>query len=192
MISSANENRNLVIIGVLSVAIPVVVAILMFSSLKTGIESDWVSFLPHLNGMINSATSIVLVAGLIFIKQQKVKYHKTAMLSAFVLGAIFLVSYVIYHASADSTVYGDLNGNGELDASEEVALGGMRTFYLIILLSHIVLAAIVVPFVLLALYFAIANKIDKHKKIVKFAYPIWLYVSVTGVIVYLMISPYYQ
>jgi len=192
MISTANENRNLVIIGVLSVAIPVVVAVLMFSSLKTGIESDWVSFLPHLNGMINSATSIVLVAGLIFIKQQKVKYHKTAMLSAFVLGAIFLVSYVIYHASADSTVYGDLNGNGELDASEELALGGMRTFYLIILLSHIVLAAIVVPFVLLALYFAIADKIDKHKKIVKFAYPIWLYVSVTGVIVYLMISPYYQ
>ena len=114
------------------------------------------------------------------------------MLVAFVLGALFLVSYVIYHASAESTVFGDLNGNGVLEDAEAAVLGNSRTVYLTILISHIILAAIVVPFVLLSLYFALNEKIAKHRKIVKFAYPIWLYVSVTGVIVYMMISPYYQ
>lgn len=191
MIKLANENRYLALIGILSVAIPVVVSILMFSPTKLGIESDWIDVLPHLNGLINTTTSVALVAGLIFIKQKKVKYHKTAMLIAFILGSIFLVSYVIYHSSAASTIYGDINGNGILEESEVEQLGEMRMVYLGILISHIILAAIVVPFVLFALYYAITDKISKHRKVVRFAYPIWLYVSVTGVIVYLMISPYY-
>ena len=192
MLKAANENRYLTLIGILSVVIPLAVAVLLFSPSKLDVEGGWVDLLPHLNGMINTATSIALIAGLVFIKQKKIQYHRSAMLIAFVLGAIFLISYVIYHSSAESTVYGDLNGNGTLEATETSSLGFLRTIYLVILISHIILAAVVVPFVLLALYFALSDKIVKHRKIVKFAYPIWLYVSVTGVIVYLMISPYYQ
>lgn len=192
MLKTASESRSLTIIGILSVVIPLAVAVLLFTPSKLQVEGGWVDFLPHLNGVINSATSVALIAGLIFIKQKKIQYHRSAMLVAFVLGALFLVSYVVYHASADSTVFGDLNGNGELEDVEAAELGNSRTIYLIILISHIILAAVVVPFVLLSLYFAMSDKIEKHKKIVKFSYPIWLYVSVTGVIVYLMISPYYQ
>lgn len=191
MINTAKENRYLTLIGILSVAIPLAVALLLFSPNKLALEGGWVDFLPHLNGIINSATSLALIAGIIFIKQKKIKYHKTAMLIAFVLGAIFLVSYVIYHSSAESTVFGDINGNGILEESEAQSIGSMRAIYLVILITHIILAAVVVPFVLLALYFALTDKIERHRKIVRFAFPIWLYVSVTGVIVYLMISQYY-
>ncbi|MDF9796923.1 putative membrane protein [Catalinimonas alkaloidigena] len=191
MINKAKENNYLALIGILSVAIPVIVAVLMFSPTKLGLDSDWVDFLPHLNGLINTATSFALIAGLIFIKQKKIKYHKTAMLTAFVLGSIFLISYVIYHSSSASTIYGDVNGNGVLESVEAEQLGVMRMVYLGVLISHIILAAIVVPFVLFALYYALTDKLVKHRKVVRFAFPIWLYVSITGVIVYLMISPYY-
>ncbi len=191
MTDAAKENRYLTIIGVLSVVVPLLVAVLIFSPTKFVLESDWIYFLPHLNAVLNSATAIALIAGLIFIKNKKVKYHKTSMSVAFALGCIFLVSYVIYHASAGSVVFGDVNKDGVLSASEAATIGSMRSVYLTILISHIVLAAIVVPFVLLAMYFALTEKFASHRKVVKFGYPIWLYVSVTGVIVYLMISPYY-
>lgn len=188
---TTQDNRYLTIIGVLSVAIPLVVALLIFSPSKFAVEGDWVYFLPHLNAVLNTATSLALIAGLVFIKQKKTNYHRTAMLVAFVLGALFLVSYVIYHGAADSTKFGDVNHDQVVSAEELAAIGGMRMVYLVILLSHIGLAIIVVPLVLLALYYAISEKFNKHRKIVKFAYPVWLYVSITGVIVYLMISPYY-
>ncbi len=114
------------------------------------------------------------------------------MITAFILGALFLVSYVIYHASAPSTVYGDLNADSEVSREELSQLTIPREFYLFVLLSHILLAIVVVPFVLLAMNYAIQRNFNKHVKIVKFAYPIWLYVSVTGVLVYLMISPFYN
>jgi putative membrane protein len=192
MLNVAKENRYLTLIAVLSVVIPLAVAVLLFMPAKVDMGSEWVGFLPHLNGVINTATALALIAGLVFIKQKKIAYHRTAMLVAFVLGTLFLVSYVIYHASAPSTVFGDVNGNGVLDPAEATTLGVWRPVYLFILLSHILLAIVVVPLVLLALYFALTGKFDRHKKIVRYAYPTWLYVSVTGVIVYLMISPYYQ
>lgn len=188
---TTQDNRYLTLIGVLSVAIPLVVALLLFSPTKLVVEGDWVYFLPHLNAVLNTATAVALLAGLWFIRQRKISYHRTAMLVAFILGSIFLVSYVIYHGAADSTKYGDVNHDGLVSASELASLGFARILYLIILLSHIGLAIVVVPLVLLALYYAISNKFIQHRKVVKFAYPVWLYVSVTGVIVYLMISPYY-
>ncbi len=163
-------------IFILSVAIPLAVALLLFmpSKLEMG---EWVKFLPHLNGVINSATSILLVTGFIFIKNGKQQYHKYTMISAFILGTIFLISYVIYHSSAPSTHYGNE--------------GMIKYVYFFLLITHILLAIVVVPLVLLALYFALSKKFDRHKKIVKFTFPVWLYVSITGVIVYLMISPFY-
>jgi putative membrane protein len=180
------------LIWVLSIAIPVVVAILIFTPEKIQGAGDWVYILPHLNATFNSITTIVLLLGLYFIKQKNITAHKSMMSIAFTLGSLFLVSYVIYHSTADSTIYGDLNGNGVLDDTEKTKeLMWWRGLYVGILLPHIILAAVVVPFVLFAFYYALNDKIEKHKKIVKWTFPIWLFVSITGVVVYLMISPYY-
>ena len=113
------------------------------------------------------------------------------MSSAFFLGVLFLVSYLLYHSTSDSTVFGDINSNGMLDDYEAEQVGSMRMIYLFILLSHIFFAVLVVPFVLFAFYFALTDRIEKHRKTVRFTLPLWLYVSVTGVLVYLMIRPYY-
>lgn len=172
-----HNNTYLFLIGILSVVIPVVVAVLFYIPKVGNFGSFDVSFLPHLNAMLNTATSISLILGYIFIKQKKQRYHVTAMLTAFALSSIFLISYVIYHYMGAHTKFpGD---------------GLMKVIYLSVLFSHIVLATIVVPFVLLAIYFGATKQYEKHKKIVKYTFPIWLYVAITGVLVYLMISPYY-
>lgn len=172
------NNKNFAkVINILSIAIPIVVAILI-GGIRQKIDlGTWTSYLPHLNGLINTLTSIALIAGLIFIKQKNIALHRLSMLIAFGLGATFLVSYVIYHISNPSTSFG-----GE---------SWVRPIYYFLLISHILLSIGVVYFVLKALYFALSNQIVAHKKIVKWAYPIWLYVSISGVIVYLLISPYY-
>lgn len=191
MLTKENESRNMVIIWVLSILIPVLVALLMFLPTRGGENASWVYALPHLNSILNSITVVILISGFLFIKRGHVNYHKTCMSVAFALGTLFLISYLIYHSFAPSTVYGDLNGDGQLDVAERTSLGSMRTVYLVVLLSHILLAIAVVPFVLLTFYYALTSRIERHKKIVKFTLPIWLYVSVSGVLVYLMISPYY-
>ncbi len=177
LIDSKNDKIYLAIIGVVSVLIPVVVALLLFLP-QTGNLGDLnVAFLPHLNAVLNSATSIALLAGFYFIKTKNIAFHRTAMFSAFGLSSIFLVSYVIYHFQGTHTTYPDIPS---------------KPIYLIILISHIILATVVVPFVLISIYFAISNQIERHKNIVKYTFPIWLYVAVTGVIVYFMISPFYK
>ena len=176
-LSEKKNNLYLVIIGILSVAVPVLVAVLLFIP-QTGKLGDLdVSFLPHLNAVLNSATAISLIAGYIFIKKGKRQYHTTAMITAFVLSSLFLISYVIYHYQAPATKFG-----GE---------GIIRGVYFIILITHIILAAVIVPFVLLSIYFATTKQFTKHRKIVKWTFPMWVYVAITGVVVYLMISPYY-
>ena len=179
------------LIIILSVAVPALVAFLILFEGKTGF-GNWVKVLPHLNATFNSTTSIALVLGLIFIKRKEVEKHKLMMTISFLLGTLFLLSYVTYHSSMPSTVFGDLDGNKVLDEVEKAAMGSMRTVYVSLLLSHIVLSVVVVPFVLFAFYYALSDKIDKHRKVVKYTWPIWFYVSVSGVLVYLMISPYYQ
>lgn len=164
------------IIGI-SIVIPLAVAVLLFMPAKITALGDWVYFLPHLNAVINTAASVALIIGLIFVKQKKYGYHGAMMTVAFVMGAIFLVSYVIYHASAESTSYG-----GE---------GFIRTVYYFLLITHIIFAAVALFPILFAYYYGFTDQREKHRKVVKFAFPIWLYVSITGVIVYLMISPYY-
>lgn len=176
-VSKKKNNIYLISIGALSVAIPIVVSLLIFIP-QTGRLGDLnVSFLPHLNAVLNSATAFSLIAGYVFIKKGNRQYHTTAMITAFALSTLFLVSYVVYHFQAPPTKFG---GDGLI-----------RGIYFIILITHIILAAIVVPFVLLSIYFAASKQFIKHRKIVKWTFPIWLYVAVTGVIVYLMISPYY-
>lgn len=177
-------------ISVVSVVIPIAVAVLIFMPARLN-AGDWVKFLPHLNAVINSATAALLLLGLYFIKNKKIDHHRAVMLGAFVLGALFLVSYIVYHASVPSVIFGDTNADGVLSAEEKTAAGSGRTIYLITLLSHIGLSVVVVPFVLMGLYFALTKQFEKHRKVVRFGYPIWLYVSVTGVVVYFMIRPFY-
>jgi len=134
--------------------------------------------LPLLHALINGTCAVLLLFSLRAIKAGEVALHKKINLTTFGLSALFLISYVTYHFFVPETSYG---GNGIL-----------KTIYYFVLLTHIPLAAAVLPLILLSFWYALTGKIDKHKKIVRFTYPIWLYVAVTGVIVYLMISPYYQ
>jgi putative membrane protein len=172
-----NESKVKSWIIIISILIPVVVAVLLFMPSKINVGAEWVYFLPHLNAVINSAASVALIVALIFVKQKKYAYHGATMSVAMALGAIFLVSYVIYHGSAESTSFG-----GE---------GWIRPVYYFLLITHIIFAAVALFPILFAYYYGYTDQRAKHRKVVKFAYPIWLYVSVTGVIVYLMISPYY-
>ena len=183
-------NYRIIILG-LSLLIPAIVVVLLFLPEKLSMNGNWRMMLPHVNGIINTITALILVFGFIMIKNKKIEIHKRAMSSAFFLGVLFLVSYLIYHSTSESTVFGDADGNGMLDSAEVEQVGTLRIIYLIILLSHIFLAVIVVPFVLFAFYFALTDRIEKHRKTVRFTLPIWLYVSVSGVLVYLLIRPYY-
>ncbi len=164
-------------INILAIAIPLVVAVLLGVRQKIYL-GEWTKVLPHINGMINSVTALLLIAGRYYISRGNINMHRKAMTAAFILGSVFLVSYVLYHMSNDSTRFG----------AEEPLIRGI---YYFLLISHIVLSVVVVWFVLRAVYFAFSNQIPAHKRVVKYAFPIWLYVSITGVVVYLMISPYY-
>ncbi len=164
------------LINILSIAIPLVVAILLSIPQKLDL-GEWTRVLPHVIGAINTLTAILLVVGMILLKAGKIQGHRYAMTSAFLLGACFLVCYVTYHLTNKSTSFG-----GE---------GFIKVVYYFILISHILLSLVVLPLVLRAFIFALTNQFDKHVRVAKFAFPIWLYVSVTGVLAYLMISPYY-
>jgi len=175
-----------------SVLIPVVVAILIYLPNNARLSFMQVGFLPHLNGILNSATAFSLVISLIAIGQRNLEAHKIANLTAFFLSSIFLISYVVYHYTAPPTTFGDTDHDGILSEIERSAVGGLRTAYLILLLSHIILAVAVVPFVLFSMYYSLSGQFSKHKKLSRFTWPVWFYVAVTGVIVYLLIRPYYD
>lgn len=176
---------------VVSIAVPVVVAYLFFATKSEANVGEWVHNLPALNATINSTTVFILIGALVAIRKGKENLHRNLMLSAMFLGVVFLVSYVTYHASVPSTVFGDLNGDYNLSDEERAAIGGMRTFYLVILLSHILLSVVGLPLILGAAYLGLSDKRKSHKKLVRFTFPVWLYIAVTGVLVYFLISPYY-
>lgn len=161
-------------IWVLSIVIPVAVAVL-FTIRIPGVER--LGFLPPIYASINALTAFLLVGAFIMIKQGKIKIHEALMKTCIVLSVLFLLMYVAYHMTSDSTSYG-----GE---------GTMRYVYFFILISHILLSIIIIPFVLITYVRAISGNFPQHKKIARITFPLWLYVAVTGVIVYLMISPYY-
>ena len=175
-IAVPQEAKPKLFINVLSVVVPIAVAILISFPNKLDL-GGWTKNLSHVIGGINTLTTVALIAGLIFIKLKKVHQHRVAMTIAFALGGLFLVSYIIYHSTNPANVF-----NGA---------GAARTVYLVLLISHIGLSLIVLPLVLRAMYFAVTKQFEKHKRVVKFAYPIWLYVSITGVIVYIMLYHFY-
>lgn len=159
---------------VLSVIIPVVVAVLFGVKIPNVAP---LSFLPPIYASINAITAVLLVAAVIAVKKKNIALHKKLNTSAIICSVLFLVMYVAYHMTSDSTKFG-----GE---------GTIRYVYYFILITHILLSVIIIPFVLITYVRAITNNFEKHKKIAKITFPLWLYVAVSGVIVYIMISPYY-
>jgi putative membrane protein len=165
-------------IVILSIAIPLVVAILFKIKLKDlGFDVTPLSFLPPIYATINGITAVLLVLAVVAIKNGNRKRHELLMKSAIGCSVAFLAMYVAYHMTSESTPFG-----GE---------GLIKYGYFFILISHIGLSIVIIPLVLITYVKALAQKFDSHKKIAKITFPIWLYVAVTGVIVYLMISPYY-
>lgn len=186
------EDRFKTGIIVLSIAIPLVVAILFSVKLKDfGIEVAPLTFLPPIYAAINGFTAVVLVAAVVAIKKGNRKQHEQLMTTAIACSVIFLVMYVAYHLTADSTRFGDVNHDGVLSTTEKEAVGAIRFVYFFILISHIALSVIIIPLVLFTYVRALAEQFDRHKRLAKITFPIWLYVAVTGVVVYFMISPYY-
>lgn len=175
-----------------SIIIPIAVAVLFSVKLKDlGINIEPLSFLPPIYASINAATALLLIMGVLAIKNGNRKVHERIMTLAIACSVVFLVMYVAYHMSADSTKYGDINADGILDETELANAGSMRSVYFFILISHIILSIAIIPMVLFTYVRALAKRFDKHKKLAKITFPIWLYVAITGVVVYLMISPYY-
>ena len=156
--------------------------------LPEGVQLD---FLPPFHATLNAITAVVLMAALYFIKQKKVEQHKKAIYVAIGCSVLFLLSYVAYHFTTPETLYGDLDHNGIVDEAEQLAAGNFRYFYYVLLLSHIALAAFSFPFILFTFIRAYTNRFDKHKKMARWVYPIWLYVAITGPVVYWLLSPYY-
>jgi putative membrane protein len=171
-----NDKLAYRLIGIVSVVVFLVVAAL--PKMYLGIT---LPFHPHIfatiNAVINSTVTLLLIAGLVLVRQKKYVLHKQVMLTAIVLSGLFLVSYIAHHLFAMETKFG-----GE---------GSVRYFYFFILITHIILAAIILPFILYTAYQSLSGQFAKHKKIVRYTFPLWLYVSITGVLVYLFISPYY-
>ncbi len=161
-------------IVVLSILIPLVVAILFGVKIPNVAP---LSFLPPIYATINGLTAIFLIVAVIAIKNGKISLHERLMKFCIVLSALFLVMYVAYHMTSQSTPYG--------------GTGTIRYVYFFILISHILLSIAIIPMVLITYVRALSKRFDKHKKLAKITFPIWLYVAITGVIVYLMISPYY-
>ncbi|HNS12254.1 MAG TPA: DUF420 domain-containing protein [Bacteroidia bacterium] len=139
---------------------------------------DWARLLPAFNAILNGITTVILLVSFYFIKNKKVEIHKKLNLLACILSTIFLMSYVTFHSFGVETRYPEENP--------------LRPVYLFILISHIILASVVLPLVLVSLYRGLTKQVQAHRKIVRWSFPIWIYVTITGVIVYLMISPYYQ
>ena len=162
----------------LSIAIPIFVAVLFKIKLKDfGFNVEPLTFLPKIYATINGFTAVLLIAAVIAIKNGKRKLHENLMKTAIACSLAFLVMYIAYHMTTDSTKFG-----GE---------GTIKIVYFVILITHIILSIAIIPMVLVTYVRALAKRFDKHKRLARITFPIWLYVAVTGVIVYLMISPYY-
>lgn len=172
---STVKNKNIrKLITIISIVLPIAVAALFVIKID-GID---LSFLPKIYAGINALTAVLLILALVFVKQGKLKLHENVIKICMVLSILFLLCYVAYHMTSDSTKYGNPDATARLT-------------YFLLLISHIILSVAVIPMVLFSYLHAWEGNFEKHKKLTKITWPIWFYVAVSGVIVYLMISPYY-
>ena len=186
--NTVNQKKYKQVAIIISVVLPLAVATLF--SIK--IDGFDFSFLPSIYATINGITAVVLVSAYIAIKKKNKNLHKNLINVAVVLSVSFLLMYVIYHATSESTVFGDSNHNGALDTAESLELGSIKYLYYYILISHIILSIIITPFVCFTYLKGWLGDYEGHKKLTRITFPLWMYVAVTGVIIFLMISPYYN
>lgn len=175
-----------------SVSIIVFVAVAFLSGNKFNIK---LSFDPHIfaqfNAVINSCVALLLLAALIAVKKKRFLLHKKLMITAIILSVLFLLSYICHHLLSGETKFGDLNHDGILSPDEKALAGSLRYVYYAILITHIPLAAVILPFVLFTAYRALSGDYNKHRRLARITWPVWFYVAISGVVVYLLISPYY-
>lgn len=191
----SKQNDKTVFKIVLAVSLLICIVVVVLNQKLIPVPDTFPAFiykLPLLNAFLNGSCSVLLIASLWAIKKRNIELHKKINLTAFLLSSLFLISYVTAHYFIPDTKFGDVDHNGILEEFELAAVSGIRPIYLVILLSHIFLAVIVLPMILLSFYYALKDDRVKHKKITRFSYPIWLYVTLTGVVVYALISPYYN
>ena len=185
-----NDKRAKIFIWAVSIIVFMAVAFLTKVKLNANL-----GFNPHvfaaINAMINSIVAVLLLVALLAVKSKRYFLHKNIMLAAIILSVLFLISYICHHLLTGDTKYGDINHDGILSLDEKTLAGSMRYIYYFVLITHIPLAGIILPFILFTAYRALTGDYEKHKKLVRITWPIWFYVAVSGVVVYLMISPYY-
>ena len=167
-------------------------AVVLLSKVKLDVDLGFdVHFFALINAMINSWVAVLLILALLAVKKKKYETHKKLMLTAMLLSILFLVSYICHHLLAGDTRFGDINHDGIVSEAEKATAGSLRIIYYIILGTHIPLAGIILPFILFTAYRALIGEYPAHKKLARITWPVWFYVAVTGVIVYVLISPYY-
>ncbi len=179
-------------IFIITVSVIVFAAVTVLANIKLDVNLPFdVHLFALANASINSVVAVVLLAALWAVRKQNYVLHKKLMLIAIVLSVFFLLSYIAHHLLTDATKFGDLNHDGILSDTEKAQAGSIRIVYYILLLTHIPLAAIILPFILFTAYRALTGEYPRHKKLARVTWPIWFYVAVSGVVVYLMIQPYY-
>lgn len=177
---------------IISFSVIVFTAVVLLSKVKLDIDPGFdVHYFAMINAMINSWVAVLLVLALIAVKRKKLEVHKKLMMVAMVLSVLFLISYICHHLLAGETRFGDIDRNGLVSDAEKGEVGSWRIFYYIVLGTHIPLAGLILPFILLSAYRALIGEYPEHKKLARITWPVWLYVAITGVVVYVMISPYY-
>ena len=190
--ASFKKNDKKARLLIYTVSLVVFAAVVLLSKFKLHVDPGFnVHVFAMINAVINSFVTILLLAGLLLVKQKKYRLHKKIMLAAIVLSVLFLLSYISHHLLAGETKFGDINHDGVLSDEEKLQAGSLRMIYYIILATHIPLAAVILPFILFTAYRALTGEYEAHKKLVRITWPVWLYVAVTGVMVYLLIRPYY-
>jgi putative membrane protein len=186
-----NDKKARILIFTFSIIIFIAISVLTRVRLNINPGFD-VHIFAKINAIINSIVAVLLIFALIAVKSRKIYLlHKRIMIVAMILSILFLVSYICHHLLAGESRFGDINHDGILTDAEKAAAGTSRYIYYILLGTHIPLAGIILPFILFSAYRAMTGQYEKHKKLVRITWPIWFYVAVSGVIVYLMISPYY-
>jgi putative membrane protein len=186
-----NDKKAYWLIGIFSVVVFLAVSVLTKIKLEVDLGFD-VHLFAAFNAFVNATIAVLLVAALVAVKNGKYLLHKKIMMAALVLSILFLVSYIAHHLLAGEAKFGDADHDGTVTEIEKAAVGSMRVVYYIILITHIILAALILPFILFTAYRALTTEFSLHKKLAKITWPLWFYVAVTGPIVYWMIKPFYS
>ncbi|MCO5238179.1 MAG: DUF420 domain-containing protein [Chitinophagaceae bacterium] len=189
---SLKKNDRLARVLIIVISMIVFAAVVVLGRVKIDADLGFdIHVFALINALINATVSFLLIAGLIAVKRGRYRLHKKIMLGAIMLSVLFFVSYICHHLLAGDTRFGDMDHNGIVTDAEKAATGSLRTVYYILLGTHIPLAGIILPFILFVAYRGLTAEYRLHKRLARITWPIWLYVAISGVLVYVLISPYY-